>query len=81
MFVLKKLSDAVSEGDRILGVIRGIEINQSANAESITHPHIPTQISLFKKLLASSGVEHGDVSVIEAHGTGMAYTLNRALRR
>lgn len=70
MFVLKRLSDAVAENDRILGVIRGIEVNQSGNADSITHPHIPTQMNLFKKLVTSTGVEPHQISVIEAHGTG-----------
>ncbi|KAI0073585.1 ketoacyl-synt-domain-containing protein [Panus rudis PR-1116 ss-1] len=70
MFVLKRLSDAQAENDRILGVIRAIEINQSANAESITHPHIPTQIALFERLAASAGISPLEVSVVEAHGTG-----------
>ena len=70
MFVLKRLSDALAENDNILAIIRGIEVNQSANADSITHPHVPTQISLFKRLLASSGVDPLKISVVEAHGTG-----------
>ena len=55
-FVIKKLSDAISEGDRILGVIRGTEINQSGNAHSITHPHSPTQEHLFQTLLEKTQV-------------------------
>lgn len=70
MFVLKRLSDALAENDNILGVIRGVEVNHSAKADSITQPHVPTQIGLFNKLLTSSGVKAADVSVIEAHGTG-----------
>lgn len=70
MFVLKRLADAVAENDRILGVIRGIEINHSGNSESITRPHAPTQIDLFRKVLAKSGIEANQVSVMEAHGTG-----------
>ena len=70
VFVLKRLSDAMRENDRVLGVIRAVEVNQSARAESITQPHVPTQIALFKKLLASAGVEPSRVGVVEAHGTG-----------
>lgn len=70
MFVLKRLSDAVNENDNILGVIRGIEVNQSANAASITQPHVPTQIDLFNRLITSAGIEAGKISVIQAHGTG-----------
>lgn len=70
IFVLKRLSDAVAENDNILGVIRGIEVNQSGLAHSITHPHAPTQAVLFRSLLENTGVEANRVSVIEAHGTG-----------
>lgn len=73
MFVLKRLSDALAENDNILGVIRGIEVNQSANAGSITHPHAATQSDLFRKLMSSTGVEPHHISVIEAHGTGTTH--------
>lgn len=70
LFVLKRFSDAQAENDRILGVIRGVELNQSGAAHSITQPHVPTQISLFERLLERSGVAPEDVNVVEAHGTG-----------
>ncbi|KAJ7720859.1 thiolase-like protein [Mycena maculata] len=65
MFVLKRLRDAISENDNILGVIRGIEVDQSGLARSITYPHVPTLAALFRMVLENSGV-----NVIEAHGTG-----------
>ena len=70
VFVLKRLSDAISENDKILGVIRGIEVNQSGNAHSITHPHAPTQMKLFESLLERTGVDRNLINVVEAHGTG-----------
>ncbi|KAG1780576.1 polyketide synthase [Suillus placidus] len=70
LFVLKRLSDAVAENDDILGVIRGIDLNQSGEAHSITHPHVPSQVSLMNRLLKNSGVDASRVSVVEAHGTG-----------
>lgn len=70
MFVLKRLADAVAENDQILGVIRGVHVNQSGEAHSITHPHAATQQVLFERLLARTGVDPLDISVIEAHGTG-----------
>ncbi|KAJ8522836.1 hypothetical protein ONZ45_g671 [Pleurotus djamor] len=70
IFVIKRLSDAIAENDQILGVIRGIEVNQSGLSQSITHPHAPTQERLFKRLLSNSGVDPRQVSLIEAHGTG-----------
>ncbi|KAL8766516.1 MAG: hypothetical protein Q9209_006732 [Squamulea sp. 1 TL-2023] len=70
VFVLKRLSDALDESDNVLGIIKGIEINQSGNADSITHPHAPTQELLFKKLLTKADIDPLRVSVVEAHGTG-----------
>ncbi|EED12747.1 polyketide synthase, putative [Talaromyces stipitatus ATCC 10500] len=70
LFVIKRLEDAVREHDRIYGVIKGIEINQSGNATSITHPHAETQQKLFQKVLTSSGIDPATISVVEAHGTG-----------
>lgn len=70
IFVLKRLADAVAENDRILGIIRGVEVNQSGNAHSITHPHIPTQEALFRQLLSFSDIDSNSVSLVEAHGTG-----------
>ncbi|KZP21464.1 putative polyketide synthase [Athelia psychrophila] len=70
MFVLKKLSDAVAENDTILGVIRSIEVNQSGMASSITHPHPPSQIKLFRKVMENAGIDPSRVGVVEAHGTG-----------
>ncbi|KAF9525894.1 hypothetical protein CPB83DRAFT_941246 [Crepidotus variabilis] len=70
VFVLKRLKDALLENDRVHGIIRGIEVNQSGKSHSITHPHGPTQQELFKKLLTTSAIGPGDVSFVEAHGTG-----------
>ncbi len=70
VFVLKRLCDAIAENDRIFGVIRGIEVNQSGKAQSITHPHPPTQEELFRRVLKRSGVKAHSVNFIEAHGPG-----------
>ncbi|KAJ7704791.1 beta-ketoacyl synthase [Mycena rosella] len=70
LFVLKRLRDAVAEGDNILGVVRGIEVNQSGRAHSITYPHAATQATLFRRVLEHAGLEARRVSVVEAHGTG-----------
>ncbi|GJE97851.1 polyketide synthase [Phanerochaete sordida] len=70
LFVLKRLADARADGDRVLGVIKSIEVNQSACARSITHPHAPTQAALLRRALAAARVHPQDVQVVEAHGTG-----------
>ncbi|KAG7091670.1 Type I Iterative PKS [Marasmius oreades] len=71
MFVLKRLSDAIDENDRILGVIRAIEVNQSCYAPSITHPHSPSLSALFRTVLKNAGIQDlSRVNLVEAHGTG-----------
>ena len=70
MLVLKRLSNAIEERDRILGTIKGIEINHSGNSHSITHPHSDTQTELLQNLLAKSQIDPASISVVEAHGTG-----------
>ena len=70
VFVLKRLSDAVKENDRIHGVIKGIDVNQSGNAHSITHPHPETQADLFRSVMSRAQVEPKSINVVEAHGTG-----------
>lgn len=70
VFVFKRLSDAKVENDRILAVVRAIEVNQSGCASSITHPHGETQVALFKQALAKSNISPLRVNVVEAHGTG-----------
>jgi acyl transferase domain-containing protein len=70
LFVIKRLDAAIRENDRIYGVIRGSELNQSGNAASITHPHVETQQKLLRTLFARAGVNPASVTVVEAHGTG-----------
>ena len=79
VFVLKRLSDAIAENDRIHGVIKGVEINQSGCAHSITHPHPETQAELFRRLLTRTKTDPNTVSVVEAHGTGTQVSLSNVL--
>ncbi|KAM0278167.1 hypothetical protein ACHAO9_012273 [Fusarium lateritium] len=68
--ILKRLPDAIADGDPVFGVILGAHTNHSAEAVSITRPLADAQEYLFKKLLNESGVKPHDVSYIEMHGTG-----------
>ncbi|KAL7934622.1 hypothetical protein V8C35DRAFT_279778 [Trichoderma chlorosporum] len=70
--VLKKLSAAIRDGDPIVGVIASSGVNQNANEHSITVPHGPTQMGLYRKVLRRAGMQADDVSYVEAHGTGTA---------
>lgn len=67
---LKSLDQAVRDNDQILGVVCGVASNQGGLSSSITVPHSPTQISLYRKILDQAGMNPYDVSYVEAHGTG-----------
>nr|WNZ75135.1 MollE [Ovatospora sp.] len=70
LVVLKKLSDAMADGDEILGVITGVATNQGGLSSSITVPHSESQIELYKRVLAQSKMQADHVTYVEAHGTG-----------
>ncbi|EXJ93814.1 hypothetical protein A1O1_02207 [Capronia coronata CBS 617.96] len=68
--IMKRLDDAIADRDPILGVIRGIGTNHSAEAVSITHPCAENQAFLFDKVLRECNVHSNDVNYVEMHGTG-----------
>jgi acyl transferase domain-containing protein len=70
--VLKRLSDAVADGDRILALIRGSAVNQDGKSSGLTVPNRQAQETVIRQALAQSGIDPLDVSYIEAHGTGTA---------
>lgn len=70
IFVLKRLSDAESDGDSIIALIRGSAMNQDGRSSGLTAPNGPSQEAVIKKALDNAGVNPIDVSYIEAHGTG-----------
>ena len=70
LVVLKKLSDAVAQGDNVMGVILGSAVNQSHNSTAITVPHSESQIKLYQKVNIRAGISPSQVSHVEAHGTG-----------
>ncbi|MFK7967416.1 MAG: type I polyketide synthase, partial [Burkholderiaceae bacterium] len=70
--VLKRLSDAVANGDNVLAVIRGTAINQDGPSSGLTVPSRSAQARLIQSALAGPGLDPLDVSYVEAHGTGTA---------
>ncbi|KAG6362867.1 hypothetical protein INS49_007962 [Diaporthe citri] len=70
LVVLKLHSQAVVDGDAILGTILATSIRQSSNTVPITVPHSPSQIELYHGVLRKAGVSAQDVTYLEAHGTG-----------
>ncbi|OCB61257.1 polyketide synthase [Mycobacterium vulneris] len=70
MVLLKRLPDAVRDGDRILAVIRGTAANQDGHTVNIATPSDSAQTAVYRAALAAGGVDPGTVGMIEAHGTG-----------
>lgn len=68
--ILKRLEDAIADNDPIRGLILGAATNHSAEAESITRPHVGAQKDLIANILRRSGVDASEVSYVEMHGTG-----------
>ncbi|KAB8239545.1 beta-ketoacyl synthase [Aspergillus alliaceus] len=69
-FVIKRLEDATADNDPIIAVILGAYTNHSAEAESITRPHVGAQKAVFEKILTSASVDPYSVGYVEMHGTG-----------
>lgn len=70
MIVLKRLADAVADGDNVLAVIRGTAINQDGRSNGLTAPNGAAQEMVLRAALQNANVKPTDVSYIEAHGTG-----------
>lgn len=70
--VLKRLADAIADGDPILALIRGSAVNQDGPSGGLTVPNGPSQQAVIRQALGSGGIDPAQVSYIEAHGTGTA---------
>ncbi|KAL3432035.1 putative polyketide synthase [Aspergillus tetrazonus] len=67
---LKKLSNAIADGDQILGVISATAINQNQNDTPIFVPNPASLTNVFRTVVHKAGLETKDISLVEAHGTG-----------
>ena len=70
MLLLKRLPDAIRDGDRILAVLRGTASNQDGRTVNIATPSEKAQIEVYRDALAAAEVDADTVGYIEAHGTG-----------
>jgi acyl transferase domain-containing protein/NAD(P)-dependent dehydrogenase (short-subunit alcohol dehydrogenase family)/acyl carrier protein len=67
---LKPLSAARADGDRILGVVKGISTNHGGRARSLTAPNVRMQSKAIATALRQSGISPSTISYVETHGTG-----------
>ena len=70
--VLKRLSQALADGDRVLAVIRGAAVNHDGRSSGLTAPNGPAQQEVIRRALSAAGVAPSEVGYLEAHGTGTA---------
>ncbi|MBV1882891.1 MAG: SDR family NAD(P)-dependent oxidoreductase [Pseudomonadales bacterium] len=69
--VLKRMDDAIADGDTIHAIIRGTAINNDgAQKIGFLAPSVDGQAGAIAEALSISGIDAGDVSYIETHGTG-----------
>ncbi|EMS73637.1 type I polyketide synthase [Ruminiclostridium cellobioparum] len=69
--VLKRLEDAIHDGDNIYAVIKGSAVNNDGSRKaSFTAPGVEGQTKVVLEAMASAGVEADTISYVEAHGTG-----------
>ncbi|WP_394821441.1 type I polyketide synthase [Pendulispora albinea] len=68
--VLKRLRDALRDGDPIAAVIRGSAVNQDGRSNGLSAPNPAAQIRLLRDAYRVAGVAPSDVGYVEAHGTG-----------
>ncbi|MDM8560650.1 amino acid adenylation domain-containing protein [Candidatus Parabeggiatoa sp. HSG14] len=70
IIILKRLSDAIAKGDKILALIRGSAINHDGATSGLTVPNGLAQQSLIREALKNAQIKSHQVDYIEAHGTG-----------
>ncbi|HEU4597695.1 MAG TPA: type I polyketide synthase [Pyrinomonadaceae bacterium] len=68
--VLKRLSDALSDGDNILALVRGSAVMHDGRSGGFTVPSGGAQQTVIRAALSNAGVEPSAISYVEAHGTG-----------
>ncbi|MDT3396169.1 amino acid adenylation domain-containing protein [Streptomyces sp. B1866] len=86
MVALKRLDDALRDGDPVHAVIIGSGVNQDGRTGGITVPSPDAQVTLIQRVCAEAGIEPGALGYVEAHGTSTpvgdpieANALGRAL--
>ncbi len=89
LVVLKRLADALADGDTIHAVLKGSAVNNDgASKAGFTAPSVGGQAAVIAEALANAGVDADSIGFVEAHGTATALgdpveiaALTKAFRR
>ncbi|MEV1026133.1 beta-ketoacyl synthase N-terminal-like domain-containing protein [Streptomyces sp. NPDC050264] len=69
--LLKRLPDALRDGDRVLAVLRGTAVtNDGAGSGLLLQPAVAGQVEMVRAACRSAGITPADLDYLEAHGTG-----------
>ncbi|MEU8814275.1 type I polyketide synthase [Actinoplanes sp. NPDC048796] len=68
--LLKPLSRALADGDRVVGVLRGSAVNNDGGGRSLTDPDARAQAAVLHEAYRDAGVDPAAVRYVELHGTG-----------
>jgi acyl transferase domain-containing protein/phosphopantetheinyl transferase (holo-ACP synthase) len=70
--VLKRLADAVADGDRVYAVIRGVGQSSDGRSTGLLAPSQEGETLAIRRAYAAAGVDPASIGLVEAHGTGIA---------
>lgn len=70
LVLLKRLSDALADGDRVHAVVLASATNCDGRTSGLAHPSVEAQHDLLRAVYAQAGAEPRDLAYLEAHGTG-----------
>jgi acyl transferase domain-containing protein/phosphopantetheinyl transferase len=69
--VLKRLEDALRDGDRIYAVVKGVGASSDGRAMGLMAPRLEGEILAMQRAYADSGIDPATIDLVEAHGTGI----------
>ncbi|KLU89210.1 hypothetical protein MAPG_08184, partial [Magnaporthiopsis poae ATCC 64411] len=88
VLLVKRLSDAIRDGDPVRSVIRSSAVNSNGKTNGITLPSADGQEAVIRKAYELAGLGYGETDYVECHGTGTAVgdpieveALSRVFRR
>ncbi len=70
LILLKRLSDALADRDRIRAIIAATAVNQDGRTAGIMSPSIDAQVCMMRKALQRADLQPSAIGYVEAHGTG-----------